>query len=385
MDPGEKRPLAFLRVAVFMSSFDRISIAPLLLLMARDFDVSLPTITTIVTVYLVAYGLMQVVWGLVSDRLGRLRTVSLAMAIAGAASIMTVLAPNIGVLALARLAAGGAFAGVVPGALIWVGDRIPVGRRHGPLTDIMAATAFGMASATLISGVVGGLVGWRWVFVLTAALVLVMSFVLVRLPDHRPDLRPNVRFWQPLATALSHGWTWIVLLLAFGEGVLFLGVLNFLPTVLQEGGMTTSTSGLVTASYGVAVIFFAAAVKRISARVKIDRLIATGAVMGIGAYVALSLDQWILGVLLGSTFLAGAWAFMHSSMQHWATQVLPEVRASVISLFAAFLFLGSSAGTAAGGMFAGTGDYPTGFQWGILGTVVLTVGAFIARGRYRQA
>lgn len=381
---GERRPLAYLRVAVFTSSFDRMSITPLLLLMARDFDVTLPAITTIVTAYLVAYGLMQVVWGLVSDRLGRLRTVSTAMAIAGVASLATVLAPTLGMLAVARLAAGGAFAGVVPGALIWVGDRIPAGRRHGPLTDIMAATAFGTASSTLIAGVMGDLVGWRWVFAATAVPVLWMALTLARLPDHRPERLPSVRFWQPLVKALSHGWTWVVLLIAFAEGVLFLGVLNFLPTVLQEGGMSTSTSGLVTATYGVAVVLFAWMVKHLSAQLSILRLITLGALMGIGAYVALSLDQWVLGVVFGAALLAGAWAFMHSSMQHWATQVLPDARASVVSLFASFLFLGSSAGTATGSVFAGAGDYPAGFQWGLLGATALAACAIYARWRYRE-
>jgi MFS family permease len=37
-----------------------------------------------------------------------------------------------------------------------------------------------------------------------------------------------------------------------------------------------------------------------------------------------------------------AWAAMHSSLQTWATEVLPSARATVVSLFAGSLFLGSA-------------------------------------------
>ncbi len=42
----------------------------------------------------------------------------------------------------------------------------------------------------------------------------------------------------------------------------------------------------------------------------------------------------------------GAWAFLHSTLQSWATEVVPGERASAVALFAAALFLGSAAGTA---------------------------------------
>ena len=37
-----------------------------------------------------------------------------------------------------------------------------------------------------------------------------------------------------------------------------------------------------------------------------------------------------------------AWAPMHSSLQTWATEVLPSARATVVSLFAGSLFAGSA-------------------------------------------
>ena len=45
----------------------------------------------------------------------------------------------------------------------------------------------------------------------------------------------------------------------------------------------------------------------------------------------------VVALLLGL-----AWTTMHSSLQTWATEVLPDARATVVSFFAGSLFVGSA-------------------------------------------
>ena len=53
---------------------------------------------------------------------------------------------------------------------------------------------------------------------------------------------------------------------------------------------------------------------------------------------------------VGAAILFGlAWTSMHSSLQTWATEVLPEARATVVSLFAGSLFVGSALAAVVGG------------------------------------
>ena len=62
---------------------------------------------------------------------------------------------------------------------------------------------------------------------------------------------------------------------------------------------------------------------------------------------------------------------MHSTMQEWATEVVPEARAAVVSLFAGALFLGSGLATALLGPLA------AGERWGALfGAAVALVAVF---------
>lgn len=389
---AEARPLRVLHAAVFLSSFDRLLIAPLLLPIARDLDVGVSQVALMATAYFVAYGLMQVVWGLVSDRLGRVRTMRLALVLAGLAGLATALAPGLGVLVAARLVAGGAWAASVPGAITYIGDTVPAVRRHAPLTDLMTATALGMAAATLLGAWMSDLVSWRVAFALpTVAVVLV--FVAMRgVPEPSgPDAsRPStptrslVQALRPIGGVLRHRWSLVVLAFSFGEGMVLLGILTYLPTTLQSGGMGTTASGAITAVYGLAVVGFARLVKHLSTRLTAARLIAVGGAMGVAAYVALLVDQGGWGVVSASVLLAGAWGFMHSTMQNWATQVAPHARATVVSLFAAALFLGSAAWTAFGVPYVARGDLEPYFLVGLGTACVLVLLATWARHRYAE-
>lgn len=385
---GERRPLRVLHTATFLSSFDRLLVAPLLLPIARDLEADVADVALMATVYLVGYGLMQVVWGLVSDRLGRVRTMRLAMVVAGLAGLATALSPGLGALVVARLVAGGAYAAAVPGAITYIGDTVPAVRRHGPLTDLMTATALGMAAATLVGALLGDLLSWRVAFGVPAVAGLAVSFVLRRVPEpsgpdaSRPPTPPALRVQaRRVREVLTHRRALLVLVLAGGEGMVLLGVITYLPTVLQAGGTGTTASGAATAVYGLAIVAFARVVKRLSTRVPPARLIAAGGAMGVASYVALLLDRDPPGVVAASVLLAGAWAFMHSTMQNWATQVVPPLRATVVSLFASALFLGSAAWTALGVPFVARGDLVPYVLAGLLTAITLTVVAAWTRHR----
>jgi predicted MFS family arabinose efflux permease len=72
--------------------------------------------------------------------------------------------------------------------------------------------------------------------------------------------------------------------------------------------------------------------------------------------------------VLGVVLLGLAWTAMHSSLQTWATEVLPLARASVVSLFAGSLFVGSALGAVLVADLAEAGRY----------ALVYVVGALLA-------
>ena len=75
---------------------------------------------------------------------------------------------------------------------------------------------------------------------------------------------------------------------------------------------------------------------------------------------------------------------MHSTLQTWATEVVPEARATVISLFAAALFAGSGVASAAAAPLADEGRCGFLFATAALGAMPLGLFAALARRRYAK-
>jgi predicted MFS family arabinose efflux permease len=136
---GSSGGLRLLQLAAFFSSFDRFAVAPMLLTIAASLGTSLAGVAATASLYYLLYGGMQPVWGMLSDRLGRVRVMRLTLFGAVFAGMISALAPNLAVLAAARALAGRLFAAVIPAALVYVGDTVGMSARQKALADLMAS------------------------------------------------------------------------------------------------------------------------------------------------------------------------------------------------------------------------------------------------------
>lgn len=374
--------LLLLQVGSFTSSFDRFLIAPLILVIATDLDESIAAVTFAATFYFQAYGIMQAAWAVVSDRLGRVRTIRLGMVLAAVAGMASTAAPDLGWLLASRAMCGACFAAAVPGALVYVGDTVPVETRQARLTDLMTGAALGVALAALGAGVIGEHLNWRVAFALPAVVAGVLALLMRGIPEPPPPpARAPIR--RSFCTVLRNRWALVVLSLAFGEGLILVGLLTFLPVTLQSHGLSTTAAGAVTAVYGVAVVIFARVVRHLSRRLQPARLIVIGGTCGALAYVALIVDQGFIGVLTGCVLLGAAWAFMHSTLQAWVTEVVPEARATAVSLFASLLFTGGAVASAFGAVLIEGERFRLLYVIGLV--IMLIVGATATAAQHRYS
>jgi len=111
----------------------------MLLTIAASLETSLAGVAATASLYYLLYGGMQPVWGMLSDRLGRVRVMRLTLFGAVFAGVISALAPNLAVLAAARALAGGLLAAVIPAALLYVGDTVGMSSRQKALADLMAS------------------------------------------------------------------------------------------------------------------------------------------------------------------------------------------------------------------------------------------------------
>jgi predicted MFS family arabinose efflux permease len=286
--------------------------------------------------------------------------------------LVSAFAPNLMALVVGRALAGGLFAAIIPASLVYIGDTVPMNVRQRALADQLATSAIATALATAAAGMAAYLGLWRIAFagpvIVSAALGL---FLLSRLPE--PEREVGAGPLARLGLAARKPWAGLVVLLALIEGGVILGFLTYLAPALEFVGYSAAVSGLVVGLFGVATLGWTRLVKGVSEHFgKHVLLLAGGALLALG-YAAGAVGQNLVG---------GGFAFMHSTLQTWATEVVPEARATVISFFAAALFVGSGVATTAAAPLAEGGSYGTLFALAALVAVPLTLLAGFARLRY---
>ena len=383
MGTTRSSPIRLLQVTAFVSTFDRFAMPPMLVAIAHDLGVPLSHVVQAAGAYFLAYGVMQPVWGIVSDSLGRVRTMRLTLLLAGLATIASAFAQSPLSLGLTRCLAGAFFGAAYPASLIYLGDTVPMESRQSQITRLMVGVAVGTGAASVGAGALAQLLTWRLAFVVTGVAALALLLPLGRLPE--PATTPRRNALRPLLDVVRSRSAVLVLILAFTEGAVLLGVLTLLPSAVEATGSTASVAGAVTAVYGVAVLLFASMVGRLSRRTHPARLIALGAAAALAACAVLTVSREPAVAVVVAVLLGLAWAAMHSSLQTWATEVAPDARAAVVSLFAGSLFVGSAAAAVVVADLAEAEKYSEIFLLAGLLTIPLGLGASWGRARWQVA
>jgi predicted MFS family arabinose efflux permease len=381
---GSHGGLPLLQLAAFFSSFDRFAVAPMLVTIAASLGASLSEVAATASLYYLLYGVMQPVWGMLSDQVGRVRVMRLTLFGATLAGVISALAPNLGVLVATRALVGGLFAAVIPAALVYVGDTVGMDSRQKALADLMAASAIGTALATALGGLAAYLDAWRIAFAAPALAGGVLVLLLRHLPE--PEgfaLEEREGPLVQIGRVLGRPWAVAVVVIAAVEGAVILGFLTFLAPSLESDGFSPAVAGLAVGLYGLAVLGWTRAVKLVSDRLGPAALILIGGGMLALGYASGALGQSLASVGIAAVLVGGGFAFMHSTLQTWATEVVPEARATVISLFAAALFVGSGVATTVAAPLAEAGRF--GLLFATAAVVAVPLGLFAALARWRYA
>ncbi|SHL23978.1 Predicted arabinose efflux permease, MFS family [Pseudonocardia thermophila] len=379
---GERGRLRLLQLSTFTSNVDRFAIAPLLVAIGLDLQVPLVAAAAVASGYYLAYGLMQPVWGMISDRIGRVRVMRVALLGAALAGVVSVLAPNIVVLGVGRVIAGACFAAVIPSTLVYVGDVWPAETRQQPVSEILSASALGIALSTVGAGMLADLVGWRSVPALTAAAAGVLWVALARLPE--PEREPATGSpLRSIGRVLRNRWGVLVLAIALVEGAVVLGVLTYLAPAAQSLGWSAGVAGLIAAAYGVGALGFSRVVRALVPRIPPAGMAAIGGVCLVAAWAVPVLGLNLVTLAVAGLLVGASWAFLHTTLQTWATDMVPQERATAVALFATSLFLGSAIGAGVAAPFAEAGAFGPLFTVSAL--VAVPVAAVAALGRHRYA
>ena len=360
---------------------DRFAVAPMLIPMAVSLHVTLAAATGAASLYYLAYGLMPPLYGFLSDRYGRVRIMRVALAGTAVADVLSAAAPNLSLLLAARFITGGIACGVMPTTLVYVGDRVPFAVRQQAVARVLVFVALGTAGGTLAAGITAHFLSWRVYFLFPAVLTAGLAIGLARLPESLTARSGSAPFRQ-LVTILHNRWALFILVLGLLVGAVMFGFVTYLAPALEARGQTAAIAGVVVGSYGVSVLVCTRLFPFIARRVAAWLMVAGGATLLIVGYLLAAAQASLMAILAASVLAGGAYAFMQSTFQTWATDVVPEARGISTALFATTIFTGAALATAAVSSLANGHHFSRLFVIAAIVTVPVLVIGSIGRWRY---
>jgi predicted MFS family arabinose efflux permease len=346
----EQSHLRLLGLAGFASMASMRIGDPMLVVLGQEFQVSTGEASGVVSVFAVVYGLMQLFYGPLGERFGKLRVVSLAVTACALFSAITAMSVNLPMLLVMRGLMGAAAAGIIPLSMAWVGDQVPYERRQETLAKLMSATVIGMMSGLWFGGFAADTLGWRSAFVLLAAMFALAAVLLWRARQKSPapvSTQPPslIASFRLTGQLLGTSRVRLILTVTAAEGALVFGAMAFMPTHLhQQFGLSVVAAGSVMMLYGVGGLLYSQMARRWLAWLGERGLVRTGAAL---VAVGLLVLAWGSGVWLGmlACLMTGLGFYMlHNTLQVQATQMAPAARGSAVTLFACSLFFGQSTG-----------------------------------------
>ncbi|MFL9841521.1 MFS transporter [Sphingomonas sp. ST-64] len=233
-------------------------IVPALPQLAQGIDASAAGGQLVISVYLVALALGQLVWAPIADFHGRRPVLLAGIVIFLIGTLVCAVAGDLATMLLGRaIQSVGASSSLVTGRAMAT-DTAPAGKAAAPLAILTSVTLISPALAPAVGGAITSIGGWRALFWILAALTLIGGMLAPRmLPETRPGDRvpQNPRrligtYWR----VARHGG---YLPLAASNALISGGFYTFLaasPFVLEAAGATPALAGLFYSGVACAII-----------------------------------------------------------------------------------------------------------------------------------
>jgi len=359
--------------------------------LAEDFGVAPTVASVVVTSFTLAYGVFQVVHGPLGDRMGRLRTVGVAMLVASLGSLGSALAPNLTALTALRFATGLGAAGIIPVSLAWIGDHTTYEDRQPTLARFIGFSITGQILGPALGGALAEWLSWREVFYLLTAAFLILAIALLALDRRERALlgdktqaRPAENVLRAYRDVLRVPWVRTVLLIVFLEGALFFGAFAYAGAWLKETfDLSYLLIGAMLAGFGVGGLAYSLLVRWLLKHLGEAGLPLGAALVLLTFYVCLPFAP--VWQLVGPLCALGGFGFymLHNTLQTKATEMYPRARGTAISAFALCLFCGQAVGVAFFGRVIAVSGYTLPFV--VTGFTLLWLAGSFARQLRRRA
>ena len=353
--------------------------------MVEDFGSTAAQGQLTLTVYLLAMGAGQLVFGPVIDAVGRRWPLLVALVAFLAGSLWAAASGDIGSLIGARLTQGLAASMTLVVAMSMVRDRAEGVRAAQLFAILMTIEGLAPVLAPTLGGFIDAVWGWRAVMLALAGLAAIaLTNSAVSLPESLPRAeRSSLRIGSIVRTYGRIARDSTFLLPALGLSAVFFFLFGYIggATFIYQGsyGLNADTFGLVFGGTGIAVMLGALVAARGVTRFGANKLSVVGAVLTligtavslIGAMAGLGLPSIVAGMFIA---LLGV-GIAESTLMALAMSSQKTALGSTAALLGAFQLIISSAATPLVGAVVPAGQ----FAWlGVLGAAAAVAVAIVS-------
>jgi EmrB/QacA subfamily drug resistance transporter len=196
-------------IGSLMAAIDTLVVSTALNTIRIDLHATVEQLEWTVNAYNLSFAVLMITGAALGDRFGRRRLYAAGLGLFAAASAVSALAPNVGVLIASRAVQGAGSALIAPLGLALLTKAFPPEKRGAAIGMFSAITGVAVASGPLVGGAIVQGLAWQWIFWINVPIgLLSIPFVLTKIDEsHGPDTGLDIR-GLALITAGAFGLVW---------------------------------------------------------------------------------------------------------------------------------------------------------------------------------
>jgi len=223
---SEARLIAVSGIGWMFDAMDVILLSYILLVSARELGLGTPEKAAVILANNVGMLVGAVLFGRLSDHVGRRRVFITTLALYSIATGATALVSSPAELALARFVTGLGLGGELPVVSAYVSELSPPERRGRNVVLLESFWSVGSLAAAAVAYFLFPRLGWRVTLLVLSAMALYAAVVRTTLPEHLPPREERVELPAFARRLLPVWYIWLALALGY------YGVVMWLPTIL---------------------------------------------------------------------------------------------------------------------------------------------------------
>lgn len=344
--------IKILAAEAFLVLFQAYLLAPLIPELSSSFHVPVSALGLLVAAYTIPYGLSTLIYGPLSDRIGRKPILLTLMGMQALSCLLIPLSTTVTQLFAARIFGGLATGGIVPVSVSLVGDIFPYDKRGKQIGLLFGAMAGGIAIGASMGIFMNPIVGWRNEFVIAGCvgtmvfLFGVFNHKLFPRFEKQPKENPLVTARNAITTLISDNGKRLYSYI-FLNGVFHSGVFSWLGFYFKtRHDLSDQQTGLALLGYGVPGMLFGVLIGKLADHYGRQKIVPIGLVTGAVSSFVLAFNTPVWAAALAVSILSLGYDMTQPLFAGMITSISSEkTRGLAVALSACVLFVGYGTGS----------------------------------------